>query len=109
MRKQKAIKFDADKVQYSDIPPHTLEQVAKVFNYGAKKYTKFNYNGGMEYLRYYDAALRHMQAWVRGEDIDESGNPHIAHAISSLMMLLENINLGVGVDNRFKKIKNKKR
>lgn len=103
-----AIKHDQGKVEYSDIPPNALESVAKVFNYGAKKYAKFNYNGGMEYLRYYDAAIRHMQAWVRGQDIDESSCHHIDHAIASLLMLRENIHLGTGTDNRFKPTKHEK-
>jgi hypothetical protein len=37
---------------------------------------------------------------MTGEDIDESGNHHIDHAIASLMMLRENIHLNKGKDNR---------
>jgi len=98
----KAIKNDEGKICISDIPQHSLMSVAQVFNYGAKKYAKFNYSKGMEWLRYYDACQRHLNAWMIGEDVDESGCHHIDHAIASLMMLRENIHLNKGEDNRNK-------
>jgi hypothetical protein len=94
------LKYDQGKPQFSDIPQLALLSTAKVFNYGANKYSKFNYTNGLELLRYYDAAQRHMHSWMTGEDIDESGNHHIDHAIASLMMLRENIHLNKGKDNR---------
>lgn len=99
----KTIKNDDGKTQYSDLPVKTLRSVAKAFNYGAKKYSKFNYTKGLEWLRYTDACQRHMESWKEFEDIDpESTNHHIDHAIASLMMLRENIHLNVGEDNRNK-------
>lgn len=74
--------------------------VAKTFNYGADKYSKFNYSHGIEHSRLYDACQRHLHAYMIGEDIDESGNHHLDHAIASLMMLRENIHLKVGLDDR---------
>lgn len=97
---KETLKFDEGKPCMSDIPQLSLMSVAKVFNYGAKKYSKFNYSGGTDWLRYYDAAQRHMNAWMTGEDIDESSHNHIDHTIASLMMLRENMHLGTGVDNR---------
>ena len=97
---KETLKFDEGKPCMSDIPQLSLMSVAKVFNYGAKKYSKFNYSGGTDWLRYYDAAQRHMNAWMTGEDIDESSHNHIDHAIASLMMLRENMHLNTGVDNR---------
>lgn len=97
---KETIKFDEGKPCMSDIPQLSLMSVAKVFNYGAKKYSKFNYSGGTDWLRYYDAAQRHMNAWMTGEDIDESSFSHIDHSIASLMMLRENMHLNTGVDNR---------
>lgn len=106
----KTIKNDDGKTQYSDLPVKTLRTVAKAFNYGAKKYEKFNYTKGLEWLRYTDACQRHLESWKEFEDIDpESQNNHIDHAIASLMMLRENIHLNVGEDNRNKIYKNDKR
>lgn len=97
---KKTLKFDEGKPCVSDIPQLSLMSVAKVFNYGAQKYSKFNYSHGTEWLRYYDAAQRHMNSWMTGEDIDESSHHHLDHAIASLMMLRENIHLNKGEDNR---------
>lgn len=97
----KTIKNDEGKPKYSDLPVKTLRSVTKAFNYGAKKYAKYNYTKGLEYTRYYDACLRHLEAWREFEDIDvESGNHHIDHAIASLMMLRENLHLNTGTDDR---------
>ena len=98
--KKLTLKYDNNKPRLSDVPQKALMSVAKAFNYGADKYSKFNYSHGIEYSRLYDACQRHLYAYMTGEDIDESGNHHIDHAIASLMMLRENIHLGVGVDDR---------
>ena len=97
---KEATKYDQGKIRYSDIPQNTLKSVAKVFNYGADKYGKYNYSKGMNSTRLYDACQRHLMAWITGEDIDESGNNHLDHAIASLMMLRENIHLKLDTDDR---------
>lgn len=96
------IKFDEGKTCLSDVPQLSLMSVAKVFNYGSSKYSKFNYSAGTQWLRYYDACQRHLNSWMTGENIDESKCHHIDHAIASLMMLRENIHLNKGEDNRNK-------
>lgn len=106
------LKYDNEKWRMSDVPQLALRDIAKVFNYGANKYSKFNYSGNITALRYYDACQRHLHAWMTGEDIDESSNHHIAHAIASLMMLLDGINTGSITDDRnsiYKSIKNEDR
>ncbi len=98
---KQTLKFDSGKPCISDIPQLSLMSVAKVFNYGAKKYEKFNYSHGTDWLRYYDAAQRHMNSWMTNDDIDdESHQNHLDHAIASLLMLRENIHLNKGTDNR---------
>lgn len=95
-----AVKADSGKVRFSDIPLDVLHDVAKAFTDGGNKYGKYNYSNGMEHSRYYDAAMRHLNAFMTGEEIDESGNTHLSHAIASLMMLLHSHKYGVGVDDR---------
>lgn len=87
-----AIKKDGDKIRMELLPPYALEQIAKVFTFGSKKYDSWNYlNGeGLSYSRVYGAALRHLNAWYKGELIDsETGESHLAHAGCCIMMLLE--------------------
>jgi hypothetical protein len=83
MKVRETIKFDEGKPCMSDVPQLSLMSVAKVFNYGANKYSKFNYSHGTNWLRYYDAAQRHLNAWMIGEDIDELSKTHEFEAIKA--------------------------
>lgn len=83
-------KFDQKKPKLSLIPKMSLLEVSKVMTHGAEKYGEYNWLGGIEYTRLSSACERHLTSWYLGEDTDsESGLPHLAHAIASLMMLLE--------------------
>ena len=99
-RVQTALKYDEGKPKFSTVPKGALLETAKVFTYGANKYGKHNYSGKMVGSRYIDAAQRHILAYEMGEDIDESGHPHLAHAIASLMMALDGILIGQVDDDR---------
>lgn len=99
-----AKKNDQTKAQLSLIPLSALEAEAAAFTYGAEKYGRYNYTAGFTYSRLIDAALRHILAFNKGEDLDpESGLSHLGHARASLSMLIECMNLGTATDNRFKK------
>jgi len=85
------IKYDSKKPDYSLIPPHALDDVAKVLTYGAQKYDRHNWKQ-LENLdtRYFAAAQRHLWALQRGEILDEeTGLHHAAHAICCMMFMLE--------------------
>ena len=83
-------KFDEDKLRYDLIPVSAQEEVVKVITLGAKKYDPENWKNVPEgRRRYYAAAMRHMEAWRKGEKEDEIGTHHIANAISNLMFILE--------------------
>lgn len=97
------IKHDQEKPAMALLPLHGAEAVAKVMTYGAKKYEAHNYLSGIAYLRLASAALRHLFAWLRGEDTDgESGLPHLAHAAASIMMLIDMTVEHPNLDDRFK-------
>ena len=97
------IKHDQGKTPLSLIPAESLRQVADVLAFGAEKYGAHNWRAGMDHTRYASAALRHIFAYIEGEDLDpESGKEHIAHAICGLMMLLESKTKGYGTDDRHK-------
>lgn len=87
----KALKNDEGKPSFSMIPQKAILEVAKTFTHGANKYGKFNYSKGMEFTRYLDAAQRHLNSVLQGEDLDiDSGCLHLANAIASLLMALDN-------------------
>src|SRR5574337_830074 len=74
------VKHDEEKIPLDLLDPLALEGLAKVLQFGAKKYARENWRGGISYSRVFAALLRHTFAILRGEYIDpESGLPHIDH------------------------------
>lgn len=70
------------------IPLEPIEDIVRVMMFGAKKYTQDNWKLVRPRIRYYDALMRHMKAWLEGEKNDpESGLPHLAHAGCCLLFL----------------------
>ncbi len=84
-------KFDNNKLEYGLLPPLALEETVKVLTFGAQKYERDNWQRVPDSKRrYFDALQRHVWAWKQGEQIDqESGLPHLAHAMCCLMFLYE--------------------
>lgn len=88
--KEIGTKHDTGKVRYSLLPKGVLEKVLSILEFGANKYSKDNWQQVPNARdRYYDAAMRHIQAWYYGETKDpETGESHLAHALCCLMFLL---------------------
>lgn len=83
-------KFDAGKPTTALLPSKPLLEIAKVLDYGARKYAPHNWRKGISYTRVLSAAQRHMWAWNDGETVDKETNlNHIAHAACNLLFLLE--------------------
>jgi hypothetical protein len=72
------------------------------FRDGAEKYDPFNWRkSNVEAQTYIGAALRHLLAWQDGEEVaDDSGLPHLAHALSCLAILVDAQTGGFLIDNR---------
>lgn len=102
---KKALTYDSGKPPLACLPPEGMRAVARVQAYGHKKYGDFNnYRKGMEVSRQCSCAIRHIMAYMDGEDADpESGESHLAHAACRIMFLLQNIKDGVHIDDRYKK------
>lgn len=77
------------KPDFSLLPLHLMEPVARVWELGAKKYAAWNWAKGMSWSVPIACMIRHIAAYMRGETIDpESGQSHMAHVICNAMMLL---------------------
>ncbi|GAA5786123.1 dATP/dGTP diphosphohydrolase domain-containing protein [Chitiniphilus shinanonensis] len=97
------VKHDLGKAPMSLLDRTALEQTAQVLAFGASKYSAHNWRGGFKHTRLTDSALRHIFAWLDGEDLDpESGLSHIAHAQCCLMFLQNMIATRPELDDRFK-------
>ena len=84
------IKFDTAKPRWSLLPAGTIAEVIDVLEYGAKKYAPDNWQKvPFSHERYYDALMRHVQAWWAGEKYDpETGRLHLAHAACCILFLM---------------------
>lgn len=85
------MKLDGGKSRLELLPPAAIEAVGCVLGYGAKKYAPGNWKHVEDgQNRYLAASLRHVFAYLRGEELDsESGESHLAHAACSLLFVLE--------------------
>lgn len=85
-------KNDQGKLKYTLLPPRALARVVEVLGKGAEKYGANNFlkATSADEHRYLDAVYRHLEACRLEEWNDpETHLPHLAHAICSLLFLLE--------------------
>ncbi len=86
--------------------PLALLEVAKVYGFGATKYSPTNYRQGYDWSLSYSALMRHLLAFWSGEDIDpESGLSHMAHACWHCLALLSFMREHPEYDDRYKPAK----
>lgn len=97
-------KNDTGKPPLALLSPDALIEIAKVLDYGQRKYSSWNWKSGFVWSRVISAVLRHIFAWLKGEDKDaETGLSHLAHAACGLMFLIDFEVNGIGQDDRYKK------
>lgn len=83
---EKGVKLE----QYAFLPVQPLREVARVYGYGARKYSERNWERGYPFSWSYSALQRHLNAFWGGESIDpESNLPHLAHAVFHCLALME--------------------
>ena len=88
---QEAKKLDTGKTEWSLMPFDAVEDIVQVLEFGAKKYSRDNWKAGegFKYSRVLNSLLRHIFAYMHGEDVDpESGLSHLAHAGCNILFLL---------------------
>ena len=96
------VKFDKGKANLSLLPKDSLWEIAQVLEFGAVKYSPYNWRKGFDYSRLVSAAMRHITQFNDGQDKDaETDLSHLAHAICCLMFLLEQTKHGTGKDDRY--------
>lgn len=83
-----AMRFNQGKPQLSYIPLDLMEDCARVFEYGAKKYARDNWKKGDYMTSLFDSMLRHVAALQKGEYVDpESNLPHLGHIMCNVLFL----------------------
>jgi len=78
------------KLRYDLIPPEIIEELAKVYTYGAKEYGENQWQylpNGVQ--RYYGALIRHLQEFRKGNTADQKSKLyHLSHALWNVGALL---------------------
>lgn len=85
------------------IPSPALAYLARVMALGAKKYGPFNWRkNAVKQTVYLEAALRHIHSVLDGENLDpESKEPHEAHVMACMSIILDAKATGNLIDDRF--------
>lgn len=97
----KFTKHDDNKSRLDLVPPVALDAVGDVLAHGAQKYSPNNWRKVQSRSRYLAAAMRHINAYAAGHDLDgDSDLPTLAHAVCSLLFLLECDLENLGIDDR---------
>lgn len=98
------VKFDAGKARMDLLDPYAVEQLSHVLAFGAQKYAAHNWRMGISKGRLIAAALRHLFAYLGGQDKDdETGLSHVAHAMCCCMFLL-GLEHRTDLDDRYKEV-----
>lgn len=96
-----ATKADGGKARMDLIAPEALVALGAVLEFGSRKYAERNWEKGMRWGRVYAALQRHLTQWMMGDDVDdESGMPHLWHALTNLHFLVAYADRDVGEDDR---------
>lgn len=99
-------RYNKGKPRLDLIPPDVLIEWARVCTHGAEKYGREaggarNWERGMPWGVVYSCAQHHLDLWWAGERCeDESGLPHLAHALWNIGALLAYELRGIGTDDR---------
>lgn len=84
------------------IPVGAMESVARVMELGARKYGPYNWREQpIKKMTYAHAALRHLFAWIGGEDNDpESLQPHLAHVAACMLIVIDAMRSNACIEDR---------
>jgi hypothetical protein len=101
-------KADTGKIPCELLAPSAMLGTAAVLDFGAKKYARENWRKGLAWSRVIGAILRHLFAFMAGEDLDkETGLPHIDHVACEVMFLQEFYRTRKDLDDRYSSQTNK--
>lgn len=84
------------------VPPVAIIEIAQAFRDGAEKYGPYNWRDKpVPALTYVNAALRHVYAWMDGEERSSDADVrHLAHAAACFCILMDAASCGMLIDDR---------
>ncbi|MFA7327113.1 MAG: dATP/dGTP diphosphohydrolase domain-containing protein [Candidatus Kapaibacterium sp.] len=85
---ERATRHNEGKLKWTLVSFEALEPMVKVLEFGAKKYEIDNWKKGLYTTEICESMLRHIFAYLNGENLDEdSGLSHIGHIQANAMFL----------------------
>lgn len=98
----KALRFNNGKPRWALADFEALVPMIEVLEFGAKKYDAHNWKKGLKTTGICESMLRHIYAYLAGEDKDpDSGIHHVGHILCNAMFLSHMVNRE-DMDDRFK-------
>ena len=86
---EQALRYNKGKLKWSLVDWKSLEGLVRVLEMGAEKYAPYNWTKGMPVTEVSESLLRHMFAYLDGEDRDkESLELHLSHVLCNAMFLI---------------------
>lgn len=96
-----AKRYNSGKLQWSLVHYPSLEPMVKVLEFGAEKYDRHNWKKGLEVTKICESMLRHIYAFLDGENNDpESNISHIGHIQANAMFLAYMVDKHPNLDDR---------
>jgi hypothetical protein len=107
--KEVALRYNEGKLRWSLIDWKSLEPMVRVLEKGAQKYDDHNWKKGMPTSQISESLLRHMFAFMNGEDNDlETNESHLGHVMCNVMFLIYNLRENPQFDDRQRKTNTEK-
>ena len=98
---EQGLRFNEGKNRYDLLDPFAVDNLTKVFTFGASKYADHNWLKGLKWSNITSSLKRHLAAYEQGEDYDkESGLLHAAHIAWNAMALLSHYKYHPQLDDR---------
>lgn len=104
MNENRAERLNNGKLQWGLVDFSSLEEMVRVLEFGAKKYSPDNWKKGSPTVELCESLLRHVFAFISGENNDpESKLSHLGHIMCNVMFLSYMMKNKPEFDNRCRK------
>lgn len=98
---KEGLRYNEGKLSWGLLSWPAIKEIVKVLEFGAKKYSAWNWSNGLSFTQTFESMQRHLLAWYTGEDKDpETGLSHMAHVLCNAMFLMHFILFKTGRDDR---------
>lgn len=85
---KKGLRYNKSKPQWSLVPQSALIPMVRVLEFGAEKYSPYNWMNGLSVKEICESMKRHLDSFMEGENDDsESQLSHIGHIQCNAMFL----------------------